>query len=133
MTLIEIDWASSDAVYEQIARQIRGRIIGGELQSGSALPSVRTLASDLGVSLNTVARAYRILEEGGFLNIRDRAGAVVADPAPRAQASVRAAYRAEMRDLVGRMRQAGIDIAEIRQIVADETGGGGAVRRRGRI
>lgn len=133
MTFIEVDWDSSDAIYEQIAKQIRSRIIAGEIAPGRPLPAVRTLASDLGVSLNTVARAYRILEEGGFLHIRERSGAIVADPAPRATAAVRLAFKLELRDLVGRMRQAGVGIEEMRRFLEEEARTADAVHRRGRI
>ena len=78
---LTLDWATGEPVYEQIARQIRTRIAAGDLPPGHALPPVRTLASDLGVNLNTVARAYRQLEEQGFVLIRDRSGAEVAAPA----------------------------------------------------
>ncbi len=131
MPVIEVDWSSSEAIYEQIARQIRSRIIAGDLPPGQGLPTVRRLSSDLGVSLNTVARAYRILEEDGFLRIRERAGAIVADPAPRASAAVRASFRAELQDLVGRMRQAGVGPEEIRKLLVQEVGNSETVHRRG--
>jgi DNA-binding transcriptional regulator YhcF (GntR family) len=104
-------------VYEQIAGQIRDRIAAGELPPGQALPPVRTLASDLGVNLNTVARAYRLLEEQGFVRIRDRSGAEVAAPAVTPDAAARDRLAAELRDVVVRMRQAGIGNAELRRLV----------------
>jgi len=104
-------------VYEQIAGQIRDRIAAGELPPGQALPPVRTLASDLGVNLNTVARAYRLLEEQGFVRIRDRSGAEVAAPAVTPDAAARDRLAAELRDVIVRMRQAGIGNAELRRLV----------------
>ena len=103
-------------VYEQIAGQIRGRIADGELPPGQVLPPVRTLASDLGVNLNTVARAYRLLERQGFVRIRDRAGVEVAAPPARPDAAARDRLAAELREVVVRMRQAGIGAAEIARI-----------------
>ena len=108
---------SATPVYEQIAGQIRDRISAGELHPGDPLPSVRTLASDLGVNLNTVARAYRLLEEQGFVRIRDRSGAEVAAPAVTPDAAARDRLAAELRDVVVRMRQAGIGNAELRRLV----------------
>ena len=105
-------------VYEQIAGQIRELIVAGALAPGRALPPVRTLASDLGVNLNTVARAYRLLESQGFVRIRDRAGAEVAAPPPVADAAARARLAAELRTVVARLRQAGVPAAEIASLVA---------------
>jgi GntR family transcriptional regulator len=115
--ILAIATDSATPVYEQIAAQIRDRIAAGELRPGHALPPVRTLASDLGVNLNTVARAYRLLEEQGFVRIRDRAGVEVAAPPVSAEAGVRDRLAAELRDVIVRMRQAGIGVAELRRLV----------------
>jgi DNA-binding transcriptional regulator YhcF (GntR family) len=114
---LTLDWATGEPVYEQIADQIRDRIAAGDLPPGHALPPVRTLASDLGVNLNTVARAYRQLEEQGFVLIRDRAGAEVAAPAATADPDSLERLRHELRDVLQRMRQAGVTPDEIRGAV----------------
>ncbi len=106
----------------QIARQIRGWIASGRLGPGSLLPPVRTVASDLGVNLNTVARAYRSLEEEGFLLIRDRSGAEVAPPATEAAAGDARDLKGELRELLLRMRQAGISPEELQRLVSGEIG-----------
>lgn len=54
-------------IYEQIAAQIKGKILSGELKEGDALPSMRVLAQDLRVSIITTKRAYEILESEGFI------------------------------------------------------------------
>lgn len=54
-------------IYEQIASQIKGLILGGELREGDALPSMRALAQDLRISVITTKRAYEILEQEGFI------------------------------------------------------------------
>jgi len=54
-------------IYEQIVEQIKGRIMRGELQADTALPSVRTLAKELKVSALTVKKAYDALEQEGFI------------------------------------------------------------------
>jgi DNA-binding transcriptional regulator YhcF (GntR family) len=79
------------------------------------LPSVRSIASDLGVNLNTVARAYRILEEESFVLIRGRAGAVVTPPARSADRSAIAGLSKELSGILARMRQAGLSVAELRR------------------
>jgi DNA-binding transcriptional regulator YhcF (GntR family) len=117
---ISIEWTSDAPVYEQIARQIRARVATRELAPGTPLPPVRTLASDLGVNLNTVARAYRLLEEEGFIRIRSRSGAEVAPPATRAEAPARDRLRAELAEMLSRMRQAGFSPDEIRRLAERE-------------
>src|SRR3989304_3672609 len=84
--MIVVERSSQEPVYEQIARQIRRCVATGELTPGTPLPTVRTLASDLGVNLNTVARAYWLLEEEGFVGIRDRSGAEILAPPRRRSA-----------------------------------------------
>ena len=54
-------------IYEQIARQIKSKIISGELAGGDALPSIRLLAKELKISVITTKRAYEELEQGGFI------------------------------------------------------------------
>ena len=59
-------------IYEQIARQIKAKIVGGELQPGEALPSMRLLAKDLRISVITTKRAYEELEREGIYHQPDR-------------------------------------------------------------
>ncbi len=121
--LIVVDWNSVEPVYVQIARQVRAQIASGQLPAGMILPSVRTMASDLGVNLNTVARAYRILEEEGFVVIRDRAGAVVAPPGQVTDESTIAGLAGELGSVLARMRQVGLSIEELRRRVERELAG----------
>jgi GntR family transcriptional regulator len=120
MKAITIDRDLGDAVYAQVARQIRQLIASGALPSGTAIPSVRQLARDLGVSLNTVARAYRLLESEGFLAIRDRAGVTVSAPAREIGDVARAELVGELRTSLARLRQAGMARDEILRVVRAE-------------
>ena len=69
-------------IYEQIAAQIKGKILSGELKEGDALPSMRTLAQDLRVSVITTKRAYEILESEGFIQSFTGRGSFVAASDP---------------------------------------------------
>jgi len=69
---------SSAAIYRQIADQIRRGIASGELAIGDAVPSVRTLAKELVVNANTVAKAYAELIRDGVLETQAGKGAFVA-------------------------------------------------------
>jgi DNA-binding transcriptional regulator YhcF (GntR family) len=75
--LITIDQQSLIAPYEQVRGQLADRIRNGELVIGTRLPTVRQLAADLGLAVNTVARAYRELEHAGLVQSRGRAGTYV--------------------------------------------------------
>lgn len=77
--MLKIDLSSKEPIVEQIYRGIRHEIASGRIASGHSLPTVRQLAGDLGISLNTVARSYRMLEADGLvIPIRGR-GTVVVD------------------------------------------------------
>ena len=120
MLTITIDRGQEEPVYAQVAHQLRQLIASGSLPPGTALPAVRRLAGDLGVNLNTVARAYRVLEEEGFLNIRGRSGAKVAAPAPEVEPSTHVKLVEEMRTMLARFRQAGVTPDELLEFVRRE-------------
>lgn len=58
---------ASRPLYEQISMQIRAQIMSGELKEGEALPSIRSLAKSLQISVLTVQKAYDILQTDGFI------------------------------------------------------------------
>ena len=118
--LIVLDGSVDEPVYAQIARQIRAQIASGGLAPDTLLPPVRTIASDLGVNLNTVARAYRLLETEGFVGIEQREGVRVRAPARRADRSALDELGEQLSVLVARMRQVGLSPAEIRRRVERE-------------
>ena len=59
--------SSDKPIYEQISSQVKAQILSGTLAAGAKLPSIRALASDLGVSVITTKRAYADLEQLGFI------------------------------------------------------------------
>jgi DNA-binding transcriptional regulator YhcF (GntR family) len=79
---ITLDEDSSEPLSLQLSTAIADRIHRGSLAPGSRLPTVRALAEDLGLAANTVAKAYRVLEEAGLLQGRGRRGTFVADRLP---------------------------------------------------
>jgi len=64
---IIISNSSKEPIYEQITDQIKSSILSGELQEGDAIPSMRSLAKDLQISVITTKRAYEELEKAGFI------------------------------------------------------------------
>src|SRR5258705_8706519 len=109
-----------EAVYEQIARQIRAGVGSGALQAGAVLPSVRALAADLGINLNTVARAYRLLEEEGFVTIQSQRMVCVASPSTTVKERTSQYLHSQLRAVLQRMRQAGLLPQDIRALATQE-------------
>src|SRR6185436_16947256 len=82
---LSIDLESPTPAYRQIASDLRRHLVEERLKPGDLLPPIRQLAVDLGVHFNTVALAYRILADEGWLELKRRRGAtVIARNAPRA-------------------------------------------------
>src|SRR5215475_15850220 len=77
--IITVDLNASVSVYRQIADAMRHLLVNGGLRPGDQVPTVRQVAIDLGVNFNTVAQAYRILEDEGWLELKRRRGATVLD------------------------------------------------------
>lgn len=78
--IIRVDQKAQEPLYLQIRSQIIGAIARGDLEPGQALPSVRSLGDDLGINLHTVNKAYAVLRDEGYILMRGRSGAHVADP-----------------------------------------------------
>lgn len=74
---ISIDPDSPTPPYEQVRLRIAELAADGDLAAGTKLPPVRQLATDLGLAANTVARAYKELEQAGLVETRGRLGTVV--------------------------------------------------------
>jgi DNA-binding transcriptional regulator YhcF (GntR family) len=90
---IRIDHDSPTPPYEQVRLRIADLAATGALTAGTKLPPVRTLAADLGLATNTVARAYRELEQAGLVETRGRAGTVITARAARTPAEAQEAAR----------------------------------------
>lgn len=84
--IVSIDECSSEPLYKQIHDQVVAGIATGELEPGMSLPSVRSLASDLGINLHTVNKAYAVLRDEGYVQMRGRAGAVISEPSDASRA-----------------------------------------------
>lgn len=116
MNLLSVDPDSAVPPFEQVRTQIAEAIQRGELTAETRLPTVRQLAGDLGLAVNTVARSYRELEAAGLIETRGRNGTFVAGaPSESRRLATRAA-----RDFIRRMRDLGIGEAESLAIVRRE-------------
>jgi GntR family transcriptional regulator len=112
---IVIDIDSAVPLYRQIANGLRAVIARGGLTEGEPLPSVRKLGGMLGVNLNTVAKAYRLLAEEGVVELRKGSAARVAAP-PKGDASIDASGLRALDDFLGRARLRGASEAEVREV-----------------
>jgi len=115
---LTVDADDKRPLYQQIADGIKSLIASGDLLEGAALPSVRQVAGDLGVNLNTIAVAYRQLQEEGFVTVRHGSGAVVSSMRARKTGhdEVLRPLRAALTDMV----LAGFDDREIAAAVRQE-------------
>jgi GntR family transcriptional regulator len=74
---IEVEFQSGIPLYEQIAHQVLELIEAGLLKPGEQLPTTRKLAVKLGVNFNTVARAYRMLDQGEIISTQHGRGTFI--------------------------------------------------------
>ncbi len=87
---LEIDFRSGMPIYLQVVERIKERLASGQLKPGDQLPTVRSLAMDLRVNFNTIARAYRILDEAGIISTQQGRGTYILDaPLPETAEAMR--------------------------------------------
>jgi GntR family transcriptional regulator len=111
---IVIQTTAPDPVYEQIVRQIHEAVKSGQLKPGTPLPTVRQLDRDLVINRNTVARAYRILEDQGVVLTAGRKGTFIRQEARREVAKVQTSHAERvMRRAVKMLRGEGLTRKEI--------------------
>ncbi|HZU27622.1 MAG TPA: GntR family transcriptional regulator [Bryobacteraceae bacterium] len=107
---LRIELASPVPVYRQIVEALRTYLVEGTLVPGDVLPSVRSLAGDLGIHFNTVAQAYRELAEEGWLDVsHGKSVRVIEREAPREndEAAVEQ-FRTRIRRLIAEARAQGM-------------------------
>ena len=76
---MDIDFNAAYPIYEQVIEEIKKEIVRGELKPGNKLPSQRKLAREIDVNSNTVQRAYRELEQRGFVETKRGRGTFIKD------------------------------------------------------
>ena len=117
---LRIDLASAQPVYEQIVSGLRALLGSGEFRPGEQLPTVRQLAIDLGIHHNTVAEAYRVLAEEGWLDLRRRRGAVVLDRRDaKATPEAKQDFRKRLEELVAKAITNGVPRSAIADRMAE--------------
>jgi DNA-binding transcriptional regulator YhcF (GntR family) len=110
-----VDHDATEPPYEQVRRQIATQVASGTLPAGTKLPTVRALAADVGLAVNTVARVYRELETDGVVVTEGRRGTFVSPSAAAGGSDVQAAA-ATYADVA---RRAGLGVTEAERLVRE--------------
>ena len=116
-----IDPHNGLAIYDQIVRQVKFAVAGGVLRSGEMIPSVRELARDLAINPNTIARAYRQLQDDQVLEpVRGTGLEVTTGAAQRCRQERLSLIRARVRQVLSEARQSGLEADDILKLVETE-------------
>ena len=112
--VLRIDLNQSVPAYRQIVDGLRALLVNGEFRPGDRLPTVRQLAIDLAVHHNTVAQAYRLLADEGWLDLRRHRGATVIARRPQtAAAGAEMSFSQRLRELTAQAVAAGLNVKGI--------------------
>jgi GntR family transcriptional regulator len=116
---LNLDFHSGLPIYTQIINQIQSQLANGILKPGDQLPTVRALASDLRVNFNTVARAYRILDEERIISTQQGRGTYITEiPPPEITEKLRQESLAELtRRFINEAFRLGFSEREVSQMV----------------
>ena len=115
-----IDFNSHVPVYKQIKEKIKSMIVTGKLKKGTFVPSIRSLAKDLGVNLNTVSRTYRELVIEGVLKVVRGEGYMVEEL--DSEKFIRRRLE-EFKKMVSTLKEDGIECKKLESILKEVYGG----------
>jgi GntR family transcriptional regulator len=120
--LLQIDFRSGLPIYTQIVNQVQAQVVSGILQPGDQLPTVRALAEELRVNFNTIARAYRILDEARIISTQQGRGTYITEiPPPNVSEKLRKeTLEALTHRYMSEARRLDFSKSEIRQMVTDQ-------------
>ena len=120
--ILQTDFRSGLPIYTQIVNQVQAQVAGGILKPGDQLPTVRALAEELRVNFNTVARAYRILDEARIISTQQGRGTYITEiPPPNVSEKLRReTLEALTQRYIGEAVRLDFSKSEIRQMVSDQ-------------
>lgn len=118
---LNLDVRSGLPIYTQIVNQIQSQLVNGILKPGDQLPTVRALAQELRVNFNTVARAYRILDEGRIISTQQGRGTYITEiPPPEVSEKLRhESLEALTQRFINEAFRLGFSEKEVSQMVRD--------------
>ncbi len=112
---IVIDTSDSVPVFAQLINQIKKAVLSGELSAGTALPSIRQLANDMGLNHNTVAKAYRLLERDAVIETKGYRGTFIhQDAKANSAVDLNAWVTSTLSETIKTLRGSGVTDSEIR-------------------
>ena len=112
---ITINTGEATPVFTQLIDQIKKAVLDDELTPGTALPSIRQLANDLGLNHNTVAKAYRLLERDSVIETRGYRGTFIHEDAKaNSTVDLNAWVTERLEELIRELRAGGATDSEIR-------------------
>ena len=122
---LQIDFRSGLPIYTQIVNQVQAQVASGKLKHGDQLLTVRALAEELRVNFNTVARAYRILDEARIISTQQGRGTYITEiPPPNVSAKLRReTLEALTQRYISEAMRLEFSKSEIRQMVSDQLKG----------
>ena len=127
MSLITVDLRSRKQLYEQIIDNIKNLILTGELSADDKLPSVRSLAKELGINPNTIQKAYTELERQGIIMTLPGRGSMVATDKSHLAGEKIEVLTEKLAAVAAEMLTAGVDeerFVETARAVYRKAGGG---------
>lgn len=119
---LNLDFHSGLPIYTQIVNQIQSQLVNGILRPGDQLPTVRALASELRINFNTVARAYRILDEARIISTQQGRGTYITEiPPPEISEKLRRESLAELAQrFINEALRLGYSEREVSQAMKDK-------------
>ncbi len=118
--MLHISPSDGKPIYLQLVQQLKYMMASGRLNPGEELPPIRVLAAELLINPNTVARAYRELEQGGWLSKRQGAGTYVSDRgSPLAREEQLRILGERVDALLSEARQMNIGLEEVRALIEE--------------
>lgn len=108
---------SKQPLYEQLVEQLRRQLILGGMEAGAAMPSVRQLATELGINPNTIQKAYRRMEAEGMIMSVPGKGSFVSDDLAEMLKRQRTEQMAQLRRSIQTCREMGLMKSEITDLV----------------
>lgn len=120
--LLQIDFRSGLPIYTQIVNQVQAQVLSGFLEPEDQLPTVRALAEELRVNFNTVARAYRLLDETRIISTQQGRGTYITEiPPPKVSERLRReSLEALTKRFIGEAMHLDFSKIEISQMVNDQ-------------
>ena len=119
---LQIDFRSGLPIYTQIVNQVQAQVVSGVLEPGDQLPTVRALAEELRVNFNTVARAYRLLDEERIISTQQGRGTYITEiPPPKVSERLRKEMLEALAErYISEAMRLEFSKSEIKQMVSDQ-------------